>query len=176
MFVRGFEVARRLKEADRDVGVFCNMSIHTLRNDEFFKEFIEALSENSGLNERVVFEFDQEQLGIISEEDQKRLEEIGDLGFRFSLDNVNDWSIDIRRLNEIGFRYVKLNAKDYLKRLQASSVGASKLQKAFSDLGLNFIIEKIENEADYELIVNSGALYAQGNFLAESKLIRNNEE
>ena len=59
LLVKSVQTLRRLGSSSRIKGVFCNVSVSTLLDPEFFPELVEFMEENSGLAEGLVFEVSQ---------------------------------------------------------------------------------------------------------------------
>src|SRR5207253_3926616 len=71
MVFRCVQVVRRLSTKNREVGLFCNMSVATLTNANIFKEITDFLEANRTLAPYLVFEFAQgavREMGPIEEE------------------------------------------------------------------------------------------------------------
>ena len=59
LLFRCIQLLRRVRQHNRDYVFFCNVSPHTLRDDTFFGQFIEFLSDNLELADDLIFEFSQ---------------------------------------------------------------------------------------------------------------------
>ena len=59
LLVKSVQLLRKLRSDSRVKGVFCNISVQSLLDRDFFPELVEFMEENSGLSESLVFEVSQ---------------------------------------------------------------------------------------------------------------------
>jgi len=166
LLVRSVQVLRRLGPDSNVQGLFCNVSMHSLLDPDYFPELIEFMEENSGLSESLVFELSQPELLGLTESELGCLDTLGALGYNFCLDNVSDLEADFAGLSDRYFRYVKVSAERFL-----SSPGrmASGLKRDLDGLGIQLIIEKVENEGDVAELLDHGIELAQGYLFGEPR-------
>lgn len=174
MLFRSVLLARRFVERNRSLKIFCNISGHSLLDVTFFDQFIEFMGKNKEQSKLLIFEFSQKTLdetGIIESE---ALMTLADLGYRFSLDNVVDLNIDIKKLYNLGFRYLKINANIFLNNAEAH--GAQILVDDFAEhisrAGLELIIDGVQNEHIVPELLDYNIKYAQGFLFGEPTLVR----
>ncbi|MCI4660935.1 MAG: EAL domain-containing protein [Neomegalonema sp.] len=172
LFNRSVGVVEELRKSNGGVAVFCNLSIQTLRTEAFLMDFLKYIAKNRRLGDYLVLEFSQDDIGKISEADLAVLARIRDKGFRFSLDHITDWTVDIERMAKIGFKYLKLDSADFLARVAQVGGSANKLLDAFDRLGLELIVEKIQSDAELDRVTEAGARFVQGNVLAAPRPMR----
>src|SRR4029450_2062266 len=60
--VKSVQALRRVGSNSRVKGFFCNISVRTLLDPEFFPELVEFMEENSGLSESLIFEVRQQSI------------------------------------------------------------------------------------------------------------------
>jgi cyclic-di-GMP phosphodiesterase TipF (flagellum assembly factor) len=165
---RCVQIARRLLAKNRDVGLFCNVSAATLVDATSFTQLIDFLEANRALAPSLVFEFAQGAVRVMGPLEHEALAALNQLGYRFSMDHVEDLRIEPRELAERGFRFVKVPAALLLNR---TSVAGTDIHPAdFSDLlgrfGIDLIGEKIESEGtvvdllDYDVRFGQGFLFS----------------
>jgi cyclic-di-GMP phosphodiesterase TipF (flagellum assembly factor) len=159
LLVRSVQVLRRLGTDSRIRGLFCNVSMHSLLDPDYFPELIELMEENSGLSEHLIFEVSQPEMLGLTDAELGCLDTLGALGYNFCLDNVSDLDTDFATLSDRYFRYVKLSAARFL-----GSPGrtASGLKRDLDGLGIQLIIEKVEEEGDVAELLDRGIEFAQG--------------
>jgi cyclic-di-GMP phosphodiesterase TipF (flagellum assembly factor) len=145
LLVRSVQVLRRLGPDSKIRGLFCNVSMHSLLDPDYFPELIEFMEENSGLSEHLIFELSQLEMLGLTDAELGCLDTLGALGYNFCLDNVSDLDTDFATLSDRYFRYLKLSAARFL-----GSPGrtASGLKRDLDGLGIQLIIEKVEEEGD----------------------------
>ncbi len=164
---RCVQVVRRLLLKNRDIGLFCNLSSMTLA-DAGFPQLLEFVEANRAIAPSLVFEFGQSAVRAMGPLEHESLAALAARGFRFSMDNVADFRVEPRELNERGFRFIKAPAALLLNRVGAAS---SDIHPAdFSDLlgrfGIDLIAERIETESivvdllDYDVRFGQGFLFA----------------
>ena len=166
LLVRSVQVLRRLGPDSNVQGLFGNVSMHSLLDPDYFPELIEFMEENSGLSESLIFELSQPEMLGLTEGELSCLDTLGALGYNFCLDNVSDLDADFAGLSDRYFRYVKINAARFL-----GSPGrmASGLKRDLDGLGIQLIIEKVENEGDVAELLDHGIELAQGHLFGEPR-------
>ena len=163
---RCVQVVRRLLLKNRDVGLFCNLSITTL-TDAGFPQLLEFVEANRAIAPSLVFEFTQSAVRAMGPVEHDSLAALAERGFRFSMDNLSDLAVEPRELTDRGFRFIKVPAELLLSRIR----GAGNIHPAdFSDLlgrfGIDLIAERIESEArvvellDYDVRFGQGFLFS----------------
>jgi cyclic-di-GMP phosphodiesterase, flagellum assembly factor TipF len=168
MVFRCVQVVRRLSTKNREVGLFCNMSVATLTNANVFREITDFLEANRTLAPYLVFEFAQGAVREMGPIEEECVASLADLGFRFSMDHVTDLRMEPRELAERGFRFVKVPAALLLSRATAPQGDIHPAD--FSDLlgrfGIDLIAERIESEGtvvdllDYDVRFGQGFLFS----------------
>jgi cyclic-di-GMP phosphodiesterase TipF (flagellum assembly factor) len=168
MVFRCVQVVRRLTTKNREVGLFCNMSIGTFTNATVFKEITDFLEANRTLAPYLVFEFHQAAVREMGPIEEECVAALADMGFRFSMDRVEDLRMEPRELAQRGFRFVKVPAALLLSRTAAPQGDIHPAD--FSDLlgrfGIDLIAEDIESEGtvvdllDYDVRFGQGILFS----------------
>ena len=104
--LRCVQVVRRLLLKNRDIGLFCNLSVATL-TDAGFAQLLEFLEANRAIAPSLVFEFTQTAVRSMGPIEHESLAALAERGFRFSMDNLTDLRLEPRELTERGFRFIK---------------------------------------------------------------------
>jgi cyclic-di-GMP phosphodiesterase, flagellum assembly factor TipF len=165
--LRCVQVVRRLLLKNRDIGLFCNLSVATLA-DAGFPQLLDFIEANRAIAPSLVFEFTQRAVRGMGPIEHESLATLAQRGFRFSMDNLADLRVEPRELTERGFRFIKVPATLLLNR---AGVVASHIHPAdFSDLlgrfGIDLIADRIENEStvvdllDYDVRFGQGFLFS----------------
>jgi cyclic-di-GMP phosphodiesterase TipF (flagellum assembly factor) len=171
LLVKSVQTLRRLGSDSRVKGVFCNISIKTLLDPEFFPELVEFMEENSGLSESLIFEVGQPGILALNADEMGALDTLGALGYGFSLDHVADLDVDFAGLRDRSFRYVKIDAKTFLHGLAArgSTFTAGEMKRALDDFDMKLIVEKVEDEDAVAKLLDYGVELAQGHLFGRPK-------
>jgi cyclic-di-GMP phosphodiesterase TipF (flagellum assembly factor) len=174
MVFRCVQVVRRLSTKNREVGLFCNMSPATLADGKTFKELTDFLEANRVLAPYLVFEFAQSVVRALGPIEEECLASLADLGFRFSMDHVQDLRMEPRELAERGFRFIKVPAALLLSR--AGTPQGDIHPADFSDLlgryGIDLIAEKIESEGTVVDLLDYDVRFGQGYLFSPPRPVR----
>jgi cyclic-di-GMP phosphodiesterase TipF (flagellum assembly factor) len=164
---RSVQVLRRLLLKNREVGVFCNLSVATLTDAVVFPQLLEFLDANRAIAPSLVLEFTQSGLRAAGPIETESLAALRACGYHFSLDNVTDLRLEPRELASRGFRFVKLRASLILNRAGLSAdIHPGDLPDLLGRFGIDLIAEKIENEGavvdllDYDVKFGQGFLFS----------------
>jgi cyclic-di-GMP phosphodiesterase TipF (flagellum assembly factor) len=171
LLVKSVQTLRRLGPDSRVKGVFCNISVKTLLDPEFFPELVEFMEENTGLSESLIFEVGQPGILALNADELGALDTLGALGYGFSLDHVGDLDVDFASLRDRSFRYVKIDAKTFLRGLAAkgSRFTAAEMKRALDDFDLKLIVEKVGDEDAVAKLLDYGVELAQGHLFGQPK-------
>ena len=171
MLVKSVQALRRLPTGSKIKGIFCNISVQSLLDADFFPELVEFMEENSNLSDSLYFEVSQQAIRGLSSNELESLNTLGALGFRFSLDHVADLDVDFAALRDRHFRFVKIEAATFLRGMEETGARAADLRNALEPFGLELIVEKVEDEESVAKVMDYGIELAQGYLFAEPKPI-----
>ena len=129
--LRCVQVVRRLLLKNREIGLFCNLSVATL-TDAGFAQLLEFLEANRAIAPSLVLEFTQAAVRSMGPIEHESLAALAERGFRFSMDNLTDLRLEPRELTERGFRFIKASAAMLLNRASGSTTNIHPAD--FSDL------------------------------------------
>ena len=182
LLFRCVQIVRRLAKQDRRIGIFCNISLTSLRDETFFPQFLEFMHENKDLASSVIFELGQEAFESRTAVEARNMAKLGDLGFRFSIDKVVSIDFDLNDLQRSDVRFVKIGvgiladqliniegkpALKYLKDIHAGDYG-----RLLSRYGIEAIAEKVENERQVVDILEIEIGFGQGHLFGEPRAIK----
>jgi cyclic-di-GMP phosphodiesterase TipF (flagellum assembly factor) len=171
MLVKCVQLLRRLGPDSRLKGVFCNLSAQSLLDHDFFPELVEFMEENSTLADNLTFQLSQRAVLDIGADELAGLKTLGKLGFVFSLDHVADLDVDFAALRDHFFRYVKIEAKTLLHEMAEAraSIPAADMTSYLDRFDLKLIVEKVDDEASLERLMDYGVDLAEGNLFARPR-------
>ncbi len=107
---RCVQVLRRLLLKNREIGLFCNVSVQTLNDPDVYRQFFDFLEANRALSSVADAGIHPSALREMGPLEQESLASLIALGFRFSMDHVTDLRIGPRDLSDLGIRFVKIPA------------------------------------------------------------------
>ena len=173
LLVKSVQVLRRLKPHSKVKGIFCNISMKSLLDPDFFPELVEFMEENSGLSGSLVFEISQKAMDGLTRGELAALDTLGALGYGFSLDHVGDLDVDFASLRERHFRFVKIAATIFLDDMEArgAALPAAEMKAYIEDFDLKLIVEKVEKESAVARLLDYGVELVQGHLFGEPKLM-----
>ena len=165
LLFRCVQVIRQLRDRRPDVRFFCNISASSIRDEDFFKNFVDFLRDNQSLADRLVFEFPQADVGVRDETIERNLQALASIRFQFSMDRVSDLEFDPARLSGANFKFVKLPVNLLVN--DHGDIASADLKEAFARHNIDLIAERIEDERmlvdvlDYNVDFGQGFLFGE---------------
>ncbi|MCC6890198.1 MAG: EAL domain-containing protein [Hyphomicrobiales bacterium] len=170
---RCVQVVRRLLLKNREIGLFCNLSIATLTDAAAFAQLLDFLEANRAIAPSLVLEFTQKSLRAAGPIETESLSALAERGFRFSLDNLDDLRIEPRDLAARGFRFVKVPGSLLLDpKGIATDIHTADLSDLLGRFGIDLIAEKIENEAVVVDLLDCDVRFGQGFLFSPPRPVR----
>jgi cyclic-di-GMP phosphodiesterase TipF (flagellum assembly factor) len=182
LLFRCVQIVRRLAKQDRRIGIFCNISMSSLGDDQFFPQFIELLAANRDLSNALIFEVGQAAFDARGPVEARNMGRLADLGFRFSIDKITNLDFDLQDFARADVSFVKVGAQMLLEQLV--ELDGRLVLRAMPDLaaedfaaltrryGMQLIAEKVENERQVVDILELNIPLGQGNLFGEPRAIR----
>ncbi len=166
LLFRCVQLLRKTQGPNKNVGFFCNISLYTVADLGFFREFVEFMSDHAELASNLIFEFSQATIANQDEQIMRQLARLAAMGFRFSLDQVTTLSLDFVALSEQHFKFVKIEAEALLAEFSNPSdiknIDLQDLKRAFERYGIDLIVEKIETEPTLLEVLDFQVDFGQG--------------
>lgn len=181
LLLRCVQIVRRLTKADRRVGVFCNVSINSLADEDFFPAFLDFLRRNSDLAGALVFELPRAAFEARSATAARNMARLADYGFRFSIDQVSDLSLDLSELQRAGVRFLKVpgvrlieaaHGGEPIAGREPGAIRPEDIAGLFARYGVDLIAEKIESEGTVVEVLDLDIAYAQGHLFGAPRPVR----
>ena len=179
LLLRCVQIARKLIKHDRRMGLFCNISTTSLGDETFFPQFIAFLRDNRDLAGSIIFEMTRNSFEKISMVAERNMGRLFDLGFRFSIDRCDTIDLDLRKLERMGVRYVKISGDKLVQQLvEAKSLPVTGLTRqfepadvsaVFSRYGVELIADRVESERTIVEILELDITHAQGNLFGRPR-------
>jgi cyclic-di-GMP phosphodiesterase TipF (flagellum assembly factor) len=170
LLFRSLQLVRKIQKRE-NLGLFLNISEHTLADADFFREFVAFLAGNRELAPRLVFEFAQAHVERHGASVMLELERLARLGFRFSMDQVTHLNLDLDALGARHFRFIKLDATKLLEhtRSETERLDMRAFKRALDRNGIDLIVEKIETEPMVLELLDLPVDYGQGFLFGEPR-------
>ena len=174
LLFRCVQLIRKLKRKNRSTGFFCNISAASLQDAAFFHQFTEFLSTDPDLVDSLIFEIAAADFAAMDNTASTRLDRLGQMGFGFSLDQVQSLDVDYANLARRHFRFVKIEADRLLADDPDSKlpIVLDDLKEAFRRAGVDLIAEKVETEKTLLDLLEVGVDFGQGYLFGEPRLGR----
>ncbi|KAA5802379.1 EAL domain-containing protein [Alkalicaulis satelles] len=181
LLLRCVQIVRRLTKSDRRVGVFCNVSLRSLADEDFFPGFLDFLRRNGDLAGALIFEMPRAAFEGRSAIAARNMARLADYGFRFSLDQVSDLNLDLAELQRAGVRFVKVPGDKLVAAAHGGEPVAGREPGAlppediaglFARYGVDLVAEKIETEATVVEVLDLDIAYAQGHLFGAPRPVR----
>ena len=182
LLFRCVQIVRRLASSDRQVGIFCNISPASLSDEAFFPRFLDFMRQNKDLSNALIFELGQKAFRDRGARESRNMGKLADLGFRFSMDKVNDLDLDYADLARADVKFVKIAAGVLLSELteegdrlvfrSVPDILASDYAPLMRRYGVEIIAEKVENERQVIDVLELDVNFGQGHLFGEPRAIR----
>ncbi len=183
LLFRCVQIVRRLAKQDRQIGIFCNISLASLGDEEFFPQFLEFMRANRDLAGAVIFELGQGAFEARGRVEARSMAKLADLGFRFSIDKVSDLDLDFQDFARADVRFVKIAAPVLIEQLE-EKLGGDVFFRSLPDLpagdyaelarrhNIELVVEKVETERQVVDVLELNIGFGQGNLFGEPRPIR----
>lgn len=171
LLFRCVQLVRRARRDHLDVVFFCNISDATLTDVDFFTDFIDFMAANQHLAESLVFEFSHATVRNPSYDVQTSLQRLAGLGFRFSVDQLGEFDLDIPKLASQGFKFIKMDAHllHEMARGETPLLNMRALKGALDREAMDMIVEKIETEEMLLDLLDLNIDFGQGYLFGEPR-------
>jgi cyclic-di-GMP phosphodiesterase TipF (flagellum assembly factor) len=167
LLFRCVQVLRRLLMKNREIGLFCNISLASLNDSVVFPQLLQFLEANRALAPSLTLEFTQGAFRSLGPLESESLASLREAGFRFSMDQVQDLQFGPRDLSERGIKFVKVPASLLLNRVpESADIHTADLSDLLGRHGISLIAERIEAESvvvdllDYDVRFGQGFLFS----------------
>ncbi|MBU0888967.1 MAG: EAL domain-containing protein [Alphaproteobacteria bacterium] len=155
---------RRHRPPAPDGRFFCNISIHSLADAGFFKQFLEFLTANASLSKSIVFEFSQANFPAVGDVARDNMLSMAAAGYRFSLDHVENLDIDPEEYAALGFKFLKIESGLLLSYAEHEPplLDIGLLKGALDRVAIDLIVDKVESEALLLRVLDHPIDFGQG--------------
>lgn len=164
LLLRSLQVVRDTAQGEANRAFFCNITSLTLNDPKFMGDLVEFIAQNRELAPRLVFELGQRDLATMSPDVLPVLAGLGQLGCRFSMDQVRSLSFDFAHLEARFIRFVKVDAALIMDEMRQLG-GMDRLKRLKGEMdrqGIDLIAEKVETERQLIELLDLDIDYGQG--------------
>jgi cyclic-di-GMP phosphodiesterase TipF (flagellum assembly factor) len=167
-------VVRRLQVQNREIGLFCSISLDTLKDPEGFSGLSHFLEANRALASSLLLGFKQSAWRAMGPAEHERLAVLRDQGFWFCIDQVADLRMEPRDLAERGVRFVKVPTPLLLGRpaAPAPEVHAAGLSELLARFAISLIADTIEAETQVVGLLDYDVRFGQGLLFSPARPVR----
>jgi cyclic-di-GMP phosphodiesterase TipF (flagellum assembly factor) len=182
LLFRCMQIVRRLAGQDRQVGIFCNISLASLADEVFFPQFLDFLSQNQDLRGSLIFELGQAAFDSRGSIEARNMAKLADLGFKFSIDKVSDLFIDFQDLARADVKFLKIAADVLLSQVHEREekltlkpmpeIAAADFANIARRFGVEVVAEKVETERQVVDVLELNVGYGEGHLFGQPRAIR----
>ncbi len=168
LLFRCVQLVRKIHSRNENINFFCNISPHTLTDENFITDFVDFLEGNRALAAHLVFEFGQADFARWSEAGARLLDRLAVLGCRFSLDRVENLEFDAAELAARHVAFIKIEGGLLLDAVE-ENIG---ILRALRRHQIDLIVTKVEDETRLLEILDYDVDFGQGFLFGEPRLAR----
>jgi cyclic-di-GMP phosphodiesterase TipF (flagellum assembly factor) len=172
LLLRCTQLVRKVQKKKSKIGFFCNVSPHTLRDEDFFADFVDFLERNEELAPNLIFEFAQGDLADYERAENRQLDRLAMLGCRFSVDQVRELDLDPAALARRRVRFVRVEVGVLLAAAAEDEAAPNRLKNRLAREGIDLIAEKVEDEATLAELLDHRIDFGQGFLFGEPRPAR----
>lgn len=139
LLFKSIQMIRDLATARKDTLIFCNISVYTLMDQAFFPQLLDYLQHSADLSNSVIFELGQDVFEQCGPLEKVNLQRLAELGYGFSMDNVNTLDLNFAELRDRRFRYVKVQPELILSAFpdEQDDFETIRIQAVGADVGMS---------------------------------------
>ncbi len=175
LLFRSIQVIRRLTSRNRNAALFCNISSTSLIDETFFPGFLDFATSNKNVADVLILEFSQEDVAQMGVMELESLSALAEIGFKFSVDRIDDMKMDFKSLAQRGFKFAKLHADYLIGRREADHghIHPSDFGDLLHRYGIELITDMVETESQVLDLLDYEVSLAQGNLFSPPRPVRN---
>nr|WP_321526403.1 EAL domain-containing protein [uncultured Cohaesibacter sp.] len=169
-----FRLLRRLTDRGHAVDLFCNLSLDSLADVDFFNLMRDLFDQNRDLSSHVVLEFSQADMRSFGLLEDETLKLLASMGFRFSVDRVTNLAAGFDDFAQKGVKFAKIAAPILTHREagRGLDIHPADFSRLLSRKGMDLIVTHVESERDLVNLIDFNIHLAQGNHFAPAKALK----
>ena len=180
LLFRCVQLVRRLKERNKHVQIFINISANSMQDEDFFHQFTDFMEMNVELSDVLIFEFSQEAVDRCGVQQWGSLSRLAQFGFVFSMDQVTSLDLDFAAMARHKFRFLKVSADllvetgNSMENQAGAQIHPADLKEILRRNGIDLIAEGIDSEKQVVDVLDFELDYGQGLLFGEPRPSRDN--
>ncbi|WP_119306711.1 EAL domain-containing protein [Cohaesibacter haloalkalitolerans] len=169
-----FRLLRRLTDRGHAVDLFCNLSLDSLADVDFFNLMRDLFDQNRDLSSHVILEFSQADMRSFGLLEDETLKLLTSMGFRFSVDRVTNLAAGFDDFAHKGVKFAKIAAPILTHREagRGLDIHPADFSRLLSRKGIELIVTHVESERDLVNLIDFNIHLAQGNHFAPAKALK----
>lgn len=168
LLFRCVQIVRKIVRSGEQLSFFVNLASATLKDHQFFSDFVDFLKGNIQLAPHLVVELSQDEFTRLNGEDLINLDRLMELGCRLSLDRLTTLEMDLEALAAGHVRFLKMTPKLLLGDVPASEAFFERLRA----VPIEVVVEKVEEEDSLREVLDLGVAFGQGYLFGEPRPAR----
>lgn len=176
LMVQTIRLARMFEQRNRDVMLVADISQRYLLSEAAFDELRALVADAPGAPRRIVLSLPQRFFRKAVAVENEALRQLGDMGFRFMMREVTDFSFDLPRLQQADVRWVRLDAARLISAGQndemATDVAAADFAALLGRRQISLLVDGVADEAMVAELIDFNIAFAQGQVFAPPQAVR----
>ncbi|WP_419904022.1 EAL domain-containing protein [Kiloniella sp.] len=165
LLFRCVQIIRKILRSGEDLSFFVNLSSHTLKDHDFFDDFVEFIRGNIELAPHLIIELRQQEFLELKASELLSLERLMGLGCRLSLDRMTTLKMDLKALSSGRVRFLKIEGWLF----EQDRNETQRLLEQIRGLPIELVVEKIETEEALVQVLDQDVAYGQGYLFGEPR-------
>jgi len=164
LLLQGIEALKESELSESNLSFFINLKPDTLKNRIFMNTLLAFLSDHKNLASNLIFELAQEDFNNVNLSERKIMAALAKIGCQFSLDHCRLIPEDVRALQVMRVRFIKIKSEILLNATGTDKDFTTILRKKrkLESNGIGLIVDHIESEHILARLEEYNIGYAQG--------------
>ncbi len=146
----------------------------SVSGDDFSADLATIMGHDQIMAGRLVLSFAQNDLRGFSPGQWAAIDRIGQIGFRFAVDDITSLDMDFEMLGRKGFAFAKLDADVFANGLPAGQVlvPPTDVCRHLAGAGLTLIVDHLNDDRQLAEVLGFGALFGKGELFAAPRPVK----
>jgi cyclic-di-GMP phosphodiesterase TipF (flagellum assembly factor) len=176
LMVQTIRLARMFEQRNRDVMLVADISQRYLLSEAAFDELRALVADAPNAPRRIVISLPQRFFRKAVAVENEALRLLGDMGFRFMMREVSDFSFDLPRLQQADVRWVRVEADRLIaaghSEEMATDVAAADFAALLGRRQISLLVDNVADEAMVAELIDFNIAFAQGTVFAPPQAVR----